>query len=442
MVRGNKTKDLRSGAKCFWPSIKLSKMPESPTKNLLPHLNSRREYFDFLDRWIIGTSDDISFHMTPRALVKGFLLETSRCNGSREAITSLGSTQQEISQVDDTLFRIRLKGETTDWALVEVEHQRYPILYTALETEFANQRVEQLVHSTPLLDRAWFAAPMFRRLWKLVLEAYPSSRFSKIVFEHESIYEVFKDEFADECEGGNDQDTLREEDEVIAPERRRARMQVTERIGKLDTALKKMRQEYEPLESIVSMRVPAPRRGGHDVYFDGRFTNRSDSITALRQTIEVVANIYRYSTEMAEDATWPQVNDPSVSNKPISLGKPILIKFSQPLDIDTFDRWIAALSRKNNRFRLWGNPIAMGSGKVHIYAVDNHLWQPVDLEITRNHLYALLPSGTCGNTIHRLVANVQRFIEPKLEVFIGEKKYEDFIDNAPSDITTESLSHG
>jgi hypothetical protein len=420
-------------------------MLEEPVKNLLPNLGTRREYFDYLDRWIVGTVDDLRAHMTTRALVKASLLETSRYNGSRDAIAALGSTQQTTSRIDDTLFRVRWRGENMDWALVEVEDERYPILYTALETKIASQRVDQLVHSSPLLDKAWFAAPMFRRLWKLVLDAYPSQRFSKIVFEHESIFEVFKDDLAvdsdsEEEEEEIEEEEVEEEEEVISPERRRARMQITERIGKLDKALQKMRPEYEPLESIVSMRVPAPRRGGHDIYFDGRFTNRSDSITALRQTIEVVKNIYRYSTEMAEDASWPRAVDTPYASKPISLGMPLLIKFSQELDLDTFERWIASLRRKNNRFRLWGNPINRGPGKVHIYAIDNHLWQPVDLEVARDHLYALLPSGTCGNTIHRLIANTQRFIDPKLETYIGDKKYEDFIDKAPLDATNGGAS--
>jgi hypothetical protein len=415
-------------------------MPEEPVKNLLPNLGTRREYFDYLDRWIVGTVDDLRAHMTTRALVKAFLLETSRCNGSRDVIATLTSRQQVTSRIDDTLFRVRWREENTDWALMEVEDERYPILYTALETKVASQRVDQLVHSSPLLDKAWFAAPMFRRLWKLVLDAYPSQRFSKIVFEHESIFEVFKDDLTIASDSEEEQEEVEEEEEVISPERRRARMQITERIGKLDKALQKMRPEYEPLESIVSMRVPAPRRGGHDIYFDGRFTNRSDSVTALRQTIKVVTNIYRYSTEMAEDASWPQAVDTSSTGKTISLGMPLLIKFSQELDMDTFERWIASLRRKNNRFRLWGNPINRGLGKVHIYAIDNHLWQPVDLEIARDHLYALLPSGTCGNTIHRLIANIQRFIDPKLETYIGNKKYEDFIDKAPVDVASGGTS--
>lgn len=106
-----------------------------------------------------------------------------------------------------------------------------------------------------------------------------------------------------------------------------------------------------------------------------------------------------------------------------NLGLPLLIKFSEKLELATFDRWIGSLKRKNNRFRLWGIPIDLGPGKVHIYAVDNRSWQPIDLEITRDHVYALLPEGTCGNTIHRLVANIRRFVDPKLEAFIGSEPY-------------------
>jgi hypothetical protein len=182
----------------------------------------------------------------------------------------------------------------------------------------------------------------------------------------------------------------------------------------------------------VRLRVPAARRGGHDVHFDGHFTNRSDSVASLRQTVSTVKSIYQSSTQDAEDAAWPQAGGEVGAPQKLSLGVPLLIRFSEELELATFDRWIASLRRKNNRFRLWGTPIDLGPGKVHFYAVDNHLWQPIDLEITRTHLYALLPRGTCGNTIHRLVANIQRFVDPKLATFIGDEPYEDFIGRAPA----------
>jgi len=404
-----------------------------PVQNLLPSLSSRREYFDYLDRWTVGTVDHLRAHMTGRALVKAYLLETSRADGDRDPLGALAALGQRVTRVDETLHTVQAAGESEDWALVEVEDERYPVLYTALESKVADDRIDNLVFQSAAFDRAWFAAPMFNRLWDVVLQAFPDHRYTQFVFEYESAFETSPDALAGSNEGDDSEvvGSDDQEDHQLRPERRRARMQISERLGKLRDSLLKMRENYEPLESVVRLRVPAPIRGGHDVYFDGKFTNRADSVTSLRQTVELVTAIYRHSTEGAEAAAWPQSSDILDRGRPLSLGAPLLIKFNAPLEQATFDRWMAVLRRKNNRFRLWGNPIEMGPGKVHLYAVDHHLWQTIDLEITREHLYALLPSGTCGNTIHRLVANIQRFVDPKLSSYIGDRPYASFLQDAP-----------
>ena len=78
---------------------------------------------------------------------------------------------------------------------------------------------------------------------------------------------------------------------------------------------------------------------------------------------------------------------------------------------------------RRGRFRLWGNPIHVGPSHIHVYGVDRHLWQPVYLEFTRRHVVAVLPKGTCGNTVHRLVTNVQRFVDPAVKAWIGDEEY-------------------
>ncbi|MDI6735811.1 MAG: hypothetical protein QME42_06415, partial [bacterium] len=72
----------------------------------------------------------------------------------------------------------------------------------------------------------------------------------------------------------------------------------------------------------------------------------------------------------------------------------------------------------------------LSSEKVHIYGADRHLWQPIFLELTTRHAIAILPKGTCGNTIHRLVTNIQRYIDSAVEVWIGDWKYNDVISTA------------
>jgi hypothetical protein len=46
-------------------------------------------------------------------------------------------------------------------------------------------------------------------------------------------------------------------------------------------------------------------------------------------------------------------------------------------------------------------------------------WQPISLELSATRVVALLPKGTCGNTFHRLVTNVQRHVCPKIDVWLG-----------------------
>ena len=402
-------------------------MSESPIKNLLPRLQDRRAYFDYLDRWMVGTVNNLRKRMTTRAMTKAFLLETSRSGSPGDAKAALtGSLHQRIEAIDETLFRMRWHSETEDWALAEIENERYPVIYTAVDSDVANRRIDQLVARSSLLDRAWFSSSMFQQLWKVVVSAYPPDRFSRIVFEHESVYQRFEGDTLEQNDEDDVEEDPNEDERPLQAERRRARMQITERIGRMQDAVLPWERQYDPLASIVQLRVPAPTRGGYDVYYNGRFTNRSDSTTSFRQAVRDVTQRYRVSTKQVEDATWPAIASANDGLRG-SIGAPLLIQFSEPLDLFVFDRWIATLRRKNNRFRLWGTPLSLGPGKVHIYAVDNHLWQPINLEITRSHVYAMLPTGTCGNTVHRLVTNIQRFVQPKVSVFVGDRTYDDFI---------------
>ena len=347
-------------------------------------------------------------------------------------------SQVVLEPVDEALFRMRWPNEAEDWALLEVENDRYPVIYTAIESDIASRRVDQLVNRSAILDRTWLSASMFQQLWDLVERTFPRHRFSRIVFEHESVYQRFEEDPLEQNEEEDDHDdeSINDYERPHQTDRRRARVQITERIGEMQDAVLPWEEHYDPLASIIQLRIPAQARGGHDIYFDGRFTNRSDSTTAFRQTVHDVMEKYDSATNRVEAAAWPGMADGQAG---LRLGAPLLIQFSEPLELRAFDRWIATLRRKTNRFRLWGTPLARGLGKVHLYAVDNHLWQPLDLEITRNHVYAFLPKGTCGNSVHRLVTNIQRFVQPKVSVFIGEHSYEGFLKN---ELNGDAKSHG
>jgi hypothetical protein len=46
---------------------------------------------------------------------------------------------------------------------------------------------------------------------------------------------------------------------------------------------------------------------------------------------------------------------------------------------------------------------------------------------------AILPQGTCGNTFHRLVTNIQRYVCPNIEAWLGSKPFQALADAMPSE---------
>ena len=58
-------------------------------------------------------------------------------------------------------------------------------------------------------------------------------------------------------------------------------------------------------------------------------------------------------------------------------------------------------------FRLWGLKSKIHDGYFKITAVDLHAGTPINFEIADNLMRAYLFKGNCGNTILRLLANLQ-----------------------------------
>jgi hypothetical protein len=139
-----------------------------------------------------------------------------------------------------------------------------------------------------------------------------------------------------------------------------------------------------------------------------------------------VVRIYEQLLEATEREAWYSIKEsvsvPGQFRKMV--GAPVVIRFGVELKADVFDRWVqATFGRKRSRFRFWGHPLRLGPTKVHVYGIDQHLWQPIFLELTADGCTAIVPGGTCGNTVHRLVTNIQRFLDPGTRAFIGQKAY-------------------
>jgi len=411
----------------------------------LDQAKTREEALDVLDGYAAETREDAKLQRLRRPLVKSYLLETVPHVRTEPPLESIFTRRgHSLLPLDDTLSKIKRNADGKIIGLLEKLLPRHPVIYTTEKSQEMDAWVRNLVDASPALDNLWLSGRAFDQLYNIILATKPIHRFGRIVFQHQSIFELngaptpepqtTAEEDAEDQEEPEQTLQAQEDDDNCVPERRSTRFMVIDRLDRLKTLLPKMREIYEPLQCISQLRFPARGNGGHDFYHNGKATNRSDSFVDHRLHVKFVLQIYKQATETTETAAWHGVQKSNLAadtSGEIILGAPVLLQFKQPLSQAVFDQFIQATFRhKRNVFRLWGNPIQLGPRKVHVYALDRHLWQPLYLEITDRQIVVIVPRGTCGNSIHRLVTNVQQFLDPEVTVWIGDRSYEDLIQSA------------
>ncbi|QFY05590.1 hypothetical protein GBF35_01850 [Nonomuraea phyllanthi] len=388
---------------------------------LLPYMAGREAYFQYFDGFIEEAYIQYRDTRQSSGLEKTYMLETVSSDQEQVTIQEIfrrsGYTLTRIEN-EQQLFRIA-DPENPGYflGLLEMLHSRYPVIYTLLPANKSDPLIHKLVDSNPYLDRLWLSASVFSELWDLVELTTPPHRYSRLTFEHEALYELW------------DEDAILPQHlRTQLSERRNSRFTLVDRVAVIKQKLEPLRTTYTPLFSITHLRFPAAGRGGHDLYFDGKVTNRSSSFANHRETVQLVADMYGRLTTSAEDALWLGVQPRGGQSGFGFTGSTVTIRFGQELDQATFSRWIISIfGKKRNRFRLSGYPNWISQSRVHVNAIDHHLWQPLQLEFTTKGILGILPHGTCANTINRLITNVQRFVDPAVEAWIGETPYRELV---------------
>jgi len=395
----------------------------------LPRLKRRSESVDYLEGHPVPAAADIEHPDAGRKLVKTYMLETAGSDRQIPDLASRFAGRVHLHRLDDTLFRVEDASHGGQVVgLIEELDDRHPVFYTKMAVEHSDRWVRQTVETSPWLDRLWLSSPILFELWRQVKATTPPQRYARLGFEHEARYEPIDGLGTDiEDDGVDDADY---ETPSAFVERRRSVVTLTESLSVLEEKLQRLIDSYDPLRSLVHLQMPAAGRGGHRLSYDGRATNRSDSFADHRATVRRVLALYRSVTEHAEDRLWVDTTDAGEDGFKIR-GSPLVIDFGEPLSEPLFNRFVElALERRTSRFRIGGFVTRRGPTKAHVVAIDRHLWQPFLLEATSQHLLAVLPQGTCGNTVHRLVTNVQRELAPTARAWLGSEPYEKAVADA------------
>ncbi len=87
-----------------------------------------------------------------------------------------------------------------------------------------------------------------------------------------------------------------------------------------------------------------------------------------------------------------------------------------PRTVDDLDELVANLFTSREPFRLWAAPRRVSDRQWEANAVDLHVGHPLRMEISPEWIRLMLGPHTCGNTLARLVANLQHRFDARIHV--------------------------
>jgi hypothetical protein len=144
----------------------------------------------------------------------------------------------------------------------------------------------------------------------------------------------------------------------------------------------------------------------------GKFIASGDSFMLHGQFVSTVVARYAHLIRLCEARAIAYSGWGSDEGGGTLSGGPIVINFSKPiLDQDAF---LAALFSSRAPFRLWGLPEPAEDGVVEVEAVDLHVGQKLMIDVGDTWMRVYLEPGGCGNTVARLVSNLQHRFDAAL----------------------------
>jgi hypothetical protein len=143
----------------------------------------------------------------------------------------------------------------------------------------------------------------------------------------------------------------------------------------------------------------------------GAFAAHGESFAYHAQFVQVVIGRYARLVELIEEFALrfdplPELESGGHHDHGgASLaGTPIAIRFSRT--IPDLARFCEELFSSRAPFRLWGRP-QMTDGFAAVEAVDLHVGERLGMEIGHDWMRVYLYAGGCGNTVARLISNLQ-----------------------------------
>jgi hypothetical protein len=273
--------------------------------------------------------------------------------------------------------------------LVDVLTPRYWLLHTSSSAAWAGKFLRDAIGNTTDVDRCWFP-------WELLKRMLRSGTRPK----------WFKSDFLG--------DDLLPEDNVAA---RRLRMQFEgDAASDVLELLVGMDDRLKPATALsqIATEISEPALGRNDelVTNAGRFIARGQSFELHVGFVGQAIRTYSGLVSRTEDRygfKWHAEEGRGLRFE----GEPVVIGLGR--EIEDMDRFVGGLFAAREPFRLWAVPNFVSETYVEAEVVDLHVGQHFRMDISPTLLRLYLPESACGNTVLRLVTNLQHRYNASIE---------------------------
>lgn len=194
--------------------------------------------------------------------------------------------------------------------------------------------------------------------------------------------------------------------EGIAARRMRVQLEGDDPADLLDQLVQNPKYRRATALSALALEVSNDTSEAVQEYaqYRGRFVTRGDSFEA--HVGFVARTIQQYATLVNEiEERYPIRWNASPNVGAIFTGDVVQIELDQP--IASLEKFVDGLFSCRDPFRLWAVPRWIGDRWIEAEAVDLHVGTQIRMDIAPNYMRMYLPENACGNTVVRLVANLQ-----------------------------------
>lgn len=358
----------------------------------LPKVSTKQEFIHVLEDWMThpkdaGSADDEDPHAGRPTDLKAYVLESNSPLRRRAAMERVGWSMTDTGVPDLKIMNVRLAGGEPRQFFVDVSDRRFVTIHTNGKAEDVERVIAALTdESCGMFDNMWMHHGMLEHMAKKVGSGLVGFAMR------------YTDSLLARAEAGHDASALEDLHINIS--------------GSKASRLRDMMRVDRDFRDIVAYRkirvLRGPQGGESDYVHDdiastGYFAvKQGKSVQNHLGVVEESKEIYSRAVAGVEDC---RLGICDAGGKAVAKGR--ALNFTLSRRITDIDQFVSMLFNSAKPFKLGGIKSAIEPGYYRVLAVDMHTGDPMTFEIASGMMRIYLSQHSCGNTVLRLLTNLQ-----------------------------------